>query len=293
MGKKLPVLKIRYAFAGLLLLFSNANAQSPVWMVEKDDSLMFIGGTIHILTDQDYPLPAAFEKAYRQSRRVIFETDLNKMESPEFQQYILAELSYSDGRNLQQVLREDTYLSIASFFSERGMSMSSIDNFKPGMVATLMAVVELQRLGIDGTGVDAHFNQRVDQDQKTRGQLESVEDQIAYIANIGTDNPDEMLAYNLADMEKLPELWQSMQQAWRSGNLEALDEVAASPLRDDFPEIYQALLVDRNNAWMPQIVAWSKTMEVEFVLVGALHLVGSDGLLTQLSRRGYKITQLP
>ena len=293
MEKTLPALKIRYAFAGLLLLFSNANAQSPVWMVEKNNSLMFIGGTIHILTAQDYPLPAAFEKAYRQSGRVIFETDLNKMESPEFQQYILAELSYNDGRNLKRVLREDTYLSLAGFFSERGMSMSSIDNFKPGMVATLMAVVELQRLGIAGIGVDAHFNQRVNQDQKASGQLESVEAQIAFIANMGADNPDEMLAYNLADLKQLPELWQSMQQAWRSGNLAALDKVGASPLRTDFPEVYQALLVDRNNAWMPQIVAWSKTEEVEFVLVGALHLVGSDGLLTQLSGRGYKITQLP
>ncbi len=293
MGKTQPTLKIRYAFAGLILLFSNANAQSPVWMIEKDDSLMFIGGTIHILTAQDYPLPDAFEKAYRQSQRVIFETDLNKMESPEFQQYILAELSYSDGRNLKQVLREDTYLSVSDFFSERGMSMSSIDNFKPGMVATLMTVVELQRLGIDGIGVDAHFNQRVNQDQKASGQLESVEAQVAFIANMGADNPDEMLAYNLADIKQLPELWQSMQKAWRSGNLAALDEVAASPLRNDFPEVYQALLVDRNNAWMPQIVAWSKTVEVEFVLVGVLHLVGNEGLLTQLSRRGYKITQLP
>ncbi len=293
MGKTQPTLKIRYAFAGLILLFSNANAQSPVWMIEKDDSLMFIGGTIHILTAQDYPLPEAFEKGYRQSQRVIFETDLNKMESPEFQQYILAELSYSDGRNLKQVLREDTYLSVSDFFSERGMSMSSIDNFKPGMVATLMTVVELQRLGIDGIGVDAHFNQRVNQDQKASGQLESVEAQVAFIANMGADNPDEMLAYNLADIKQLPELWQSMQKAWRSGNLAALDEVAASPLRNDFPEVYQALLVDRNNAWMPQIVAWSKTVEVEFVLVGVLHLVGNEGLLTQLSRRGYKITQLP
>ena len=286
--------KVFYTLAGLLLLLGNpANAQSPVWKVEKDGSLMFIAGTMHILSVQDYPLPASFETAYRLSRRVIFETDLTKMESPEFQQYMLTELSYSDGRNLQQVLREDTYSSVAVFFTERGMSMSSIDNFKPGMVATMMAFVELQRLGISGVGVDSHFSQRVDQDQKTRGQLESVEAQITFIANMGAENPDEMLTYNLADMKRLPELWQSMKQAWRSGNLADLDEIAASPLRTEFPEMYQKLLINRNNTWMPRIVASSKTDEVELVLVGALHLVGSDGLLAQLSRRGYKITQLP
>jgi uncharacterized protein YbaP (TraB family) len=83
-----------------------------------------------------------------------------------------------------------------------------------------------------------------------------------------------------------------MNQAWRSGDLRRLEATSAIPLRDDFPAIYQALLVDRNNAWMPQIVAMSKTAEIEFILVGALHLVGSDGLLSMLSSRGYQITQL-
>jgi hypothetical protein len=33
--------------------------------------------------------------------------------------------------------------------------------------------------------------------------------------------------------------------------------------------------------------------EVEFVLVGALHLAGKDGVLAKLGARGYRITQLP
>ena len=276
----------------LLLLILPAHAQSPVWKVEKDTNLIFIGGTMHVLTARDYPLPSAFETAYQQSKRLVFETDMAKMQSPQFQQYMLAELSYSDGRNLQQVLTADTYRSVAEFFTNRGVPMTSVENFKPGMVATMMAMVELQRLGLVGVGVDSYFNQRADREQKAKGKLETVEQQISFIAGMGAGREDEMLAYNLADLKSLPSLWQSMNQAWRSGDLRALEEIAATPLRDDFPEIYQALLVNRNNAWMPQIEAMSKTAEVEFVLVGALHLVGSDGLLAMLSSRGYRITQL-
>ena len=276
----------------LLLLVLPAHAQSPVWKVEKDVHRMFIGGSMHVLTAEDYPLPSAFETAYQQSGRIVFETDLAKMESPQFQQYMLAELSYSDGRNLQQVLREDTYRSVADFFAARGVPMASVENFRPGMVANLMAMVELQRLGLAGVGVDSYFNQRADNDLKAKGQLETVEEQIGFIASMGNGREDEMLAYNLADLESLPTLWQSMNQAWRSGDLHALEETSAAPLRDDFPEIYQALLIDRNNAWMPQIEAMAKTAEVEFVLVGALHLVGSDGLLAMLASRSYTITQL-
>ena len=65
-----------------------------------------------------------------------------------------------------------------------------------------------------------------------------------------------------------------------------------TPLLKDFPDIYQSLLVDRNNNWLPQIEAMFDSKDTEFVLVGALHLVGKDGLLQRLEAAGYKVTQL-
>ena len=84
-----------------------------------------------------------------------------------------------------------------------------------------------------------------------------------------------------------------MTLAWRSGDLEALEELAGTPLREQFPRVYQSLLVARNNAWMPQIESMAGSPEIELVLVGALHLAGEDGLLAQLARRGYLIRQMP
>ena len=55
--------------------------------------------------------------------------------------------------------------------------------------------------------------------------------------------------------------------------------------------MYKSLIADRNDAWLPKIEAMLKTREVEFVLVGALHLAGDDGLLSQLATRGYKVRQ--
>jgi len=277
----------------LLLLATPAQALSPVWMLEKNGVRVFVGGTMHILTEEDYPLPNAFETAYSQSGEIVFETDVAKMQDPAFQQYLLTEVSYQDGRKLRQLISADTYLALNSFFAERGIPMASIDNFKPGMVATLMTIVELQRLGVNGVGVDAHFNQRAASDRKALGQLETVEAQVAFIANMGAGQEDEMLSYNLLDIERLPELWQSMTQAWRRGDLAWLEQQIALPMQQDFPEVYQALLVERNNAWIPQLEAMFASPQEEFVLVGALHLVGKDGVLAKLAARGYRITQLP
>jgi len=277
----------------LLLLFFSlpVYAGTSVWTVEKDGNRLFIGGTVHLLTASDYPLPLAFEKAYNGSVKVVLETDMQKLQSPEFQAIMMRELSYSDGRNLEQVVNQDTYAALEQFFSKRGIPMAGIIGFKPGMVSIMMTMVELQRLGLAGIGVDAYYSTKSINDQKKLGQLETVETQIAFIASMGAGQVDEMLIYTLADIERLPELMNSMKDAWRRGNLAELKAVGITPFKNEFPDIYQALIVDRNNAWLPKIEAMVKSREVEFVLVGALHLAGDDGLLAQLVTRGYKVRQ--
>ncbi len=277
----------------LLLLFFSlpVYAGSSVWIVEKDANRLFIGGTVHLLTASDYPLPAAFEKAYAESVEVVLETDMQILNSPEFQAIMMRELSYSEGHNLEQVVNQDTYAALEQFFSKRGIPMAGIIGFKPGMVSIMMTMVELQRLGLAGIGVDAYYSTKSISDQKKLGQLETVETQIAFIASMGAGQADEMLIYTLADIERLPELMKSMKQAWRRGDLAQLKAVGITPFKNEFPDIYQALIVDRNNTWLPKIEAMVKTREVEFVLVGALHLAGDDGLLAQLVTRGYKVRQ--
>ena len=276
-----------------LCLVSLVSADSPVWQIEKDGKLLYLGGTIHLLTPQDYPLPAAFEIAYQRASQVVFETDIGKFKKPEFQRQLLQQLTFSDGRNLQDIITPETYAAVAEFFSARGMSMRDIDQYKPGMVSILISVIELQRMGVMAVGVDDYYSDRASREQKSIGQLEGLEQQIAFIANMGKGQEDAMLSYSLADIARLPETWRRMTLAWRSGDLEALEELAGTPLREQFPRVYQSLLVARNNAWMPQIESMAGSPEIELVLVGALHLAGEDGLLAQLTRRGYLIRQMP
>ncbi len=282
-----------YPLPFLLVLFSlQVNAESSVWKIEKNGNSVFLGGTFHILTPDDYPLPTAFGEAYNQSGQVVFETDITKLRSPEFQQYMLRKLSYVEGRNLRQAVSEGTYLAVKAFFEDRGVQFSQIVNFKPGMVAMMMTIVELQRLGLTGTGVDAYFNEKAVSDRKKLGQLETVEDQLEFIAGMGVGQEDEMLSYSVSDLKSLPRMWKAMKDAWRKGDMPKFRKIAISPLQNEFPSVYQSLIVDRNESWMPKIEAMLRTEEIEFVLVGALHLAGGDGLLTMLETRGYRIRQL-
>ena len=55
---------------------------------------------------------------------------------------------------------------------------------------------------------------------------------------------------------------------------------------------YDRLLIERNRTWLPKIEALFARPRPAFVVVGAAHLVGPDGLLQMLKAKGYKVEQL-
>ena len=60
----------------------------------------------------------------------------------------------------------------------------------------------------------------------------------------------------------------------------------------EFPRIYDLLLKNRNQRWIPQIETMFADDNTEFVLVGVLHLAGEHSVLAMLESKGYKVTQL-
>ena len=282
----------RFGSSLLLLCWLSLGSASPVWKIENNGSTMYLAGTIHFLAESDYPLPAPFEQAYRNSSVVVFETNIEAMQSPETVQKMMRRVTYTDGGNLTQDLSPETYNAVEQFFTLRGVPMTQINGFRPSMVSVMMTLVELQRMGQAGAGVDEHYSQRAVNDLKIRGQLESIDQQIDFLANLGVGQEDDLIRYTLQDLEQLPQVWLAMKNAWRSGDMILLDRIAGQPLREEFPEVYQQILIDRNNAWLPQLDRMLHNKQVELVLVGALHLAGPDGLIELLRKRGYRLKHM-
>ncbi len=284
----------RWSILISLLLFLSVpavHADAPVWKVVKGERQLFIGGTLHLLSKSDYPLPEAFEDAYRQSAIVVFESDLEKMQTPEFQQLLQSKMVYTDGRSLQTVLSTKTYRALERHMTSRGLPIAGFQKMKPGMLAITLTLVELQRKGLYGTGVDEFFNQKARSDGKRIGKLETAEKQVAFLSTLGDGREDDLITHTLRDLKRLPEIITKLKAAWRNGNRSGIKAIAITPIQKDFPKVYHNLLVQRNMDWIPRIEEMMETMEVEFILVGAAHLVGEDGILAQLAARGYTIQE--
>ncbi|GAC22008.1 TraB/GumN family protein [Paraglaciecola arctica] len=274
------------------LIFTLGLQAASVWKVSNEQHSLYIGGTIHILTPNDYPLAKEYDLAYKASDKVVFETDLQTANSPEFAQKIMYKMMYSDGTTINKVLQPETYKALAIHLSSRQIPMQALASYKPSFLAISLSFIELQSMGYTSEGVDMFFSNMATTQEKEQAWLETPNEQLAFLANMGGDDPNDIIEYTLKEIEKMPELFGKLHSAWFSGDMQGMAEVGITPFKADYPEIYQNLLVTRNNNWLPKIVDMLNDQPTEFILVGALHLSGPDSVLAKLKAKGYKIEKL-
>ncbi|MDP5136116.1 TraB/GumN family protein [Rheinheimera baltica] len=276
-------------------LFCSAalQADTSVWRVSKGAQQLYIGGTVHLLPPEQFPLPPAFNQAYDQADVLVFETDVRELETAQGMQLLMQQAMYSDGRNLMQVLSATTYKQLQQYAKVQGVDLAALNGFKPDFVLLTLMQVALQKAGMAGEGVDMHFLKQAVADNKPLLFLETVEQQLNMLLNVSANNEDAFVQQNLQQLSALETELANIIAAWRSGDRSAMAKLAMA--YTDTPEgkqFYDVLLVQRNKNWLPQLEKMFATPEVELVLVGALHLAGEQNVLQLLQQQGYNITQL-
>ncbi len=290
---------IKKLLAASLLFFAFvttpfAQAQSSVWKVSNSGNYFYLAGTIHVLSPQDHPLPNEFYQAYKDADKLIFETDMSASKSSAYQQKFLSAMQGSNDDTLVKALNTATYERLKHYLNQRNIQITHFSKYYPWALSVTLSLIEYHRLGMVGEyGVEEHFYKKALLDKKPLGQLETVDQQIASIQSMGNIEANLMINYTLDDLAQLPEYIKVMKLNWRSGDLEALtNSPVVKKMREDFPELYNTLVVKRNNNWLPTLKALNHNNLTEFVMVGTLHLNAPDGLINQLKLAGFKVEPL-
>ncbi|WP_111639660.1 TraB/GumN family protein [Marinomonas shanghaiensis] len=265
---------------------------ASVWKITSDTNTLYIGGTIHLLTPQDYPLPSAYEKAYQAADKIVFETNMETISTPTFKQQMKKELSYSDGTTIDKIISPETYQTLKIYLNARQIPFTAVQNLKPSALAISLSMIELKHLGFTSEGVDQFYAQKAKQDNKPSGWLEEPDTQVAILSEVNAQDSNDVINYALSDIKDMPNNMEKLRQSWRNGDMEAMAEIELKDFQKDYPEVYQTLLVKRNNLWLPQIERMLENKGTEFVMVGAMHLAGPDSLLEKLKASGYQVTKL-
>jgi uncharacterized protein YbaP (TraB family) len=150
----------------------------------------------------------------------------------------------------------------------------------------------MSRIGADPQkGIDNFFKEKAMQDGKATGSLETVDQQISLLASIDASVGSEQILESIEELKQIEVMLGELLAVWRKGDEAKMEELYIKDLKL-YPKLYQTLIVDRNNKWVRNIEEYLNGSGNTMVVLGAAHLVGADGLVNLLRKRGYKVVKL-
>jgi uncharacterized protein len=282
-------------WASINTAYAQAEAQQKkdfLWSVKSDKGTVYLLGSLHLLKADSYPLDKNIEAAYKACQRVVFEADIDGANDPGFQARMLGLGLYPEGQTLAQNISKETYALLEKRLTEVGLTIDQVSRFKPWMCALTVAALKLKRLGFDPEyGIDKYFFTRAKKDGKERLFLETLDYQIALFADLGSVEAEALLRQTLKDLEVVETMFADIVSAWERGDAPRFESDMTISFKD-YPQIYDRIIAQRSKAWsgiIEQLLAKGGT---SLVVVGAAHLVGPDGLVQLLKKKGYAIEQV-
>lgn len=271
--------------------YSDVQATPAIWHLSDADSDIYLFGTFHLLppslnweTDELRAKLASADALY-------LEADVQGPEAQARLQALVVQLGLNpQGVTLSSMLDAEAIALLASVAPSVGASPQMFEPMRPWLAQIILSVSQMQTLGLDPeAGAETSLLAAVAGSGIEIGYFETTEQQIRAIADL----PDEVqirgFAEGLREMERTPAMLDEMVRAWASGDVETIDRIVNEDMREQTPEMYEALIVRRNRNWVPQILTLLDGEGTVFIAVGAAHMTGENGVVELLRESGITV----
>jgi uncharacterized protein YbaP (TraB family) len=287
----------KLAAGGILVILAPltcADAGHPLslWEVSGARNSVYLLGSIHLLREEDHPLPSAIYEAYDDADTLIMELDMDDIDPIEGQ-VLSNELGLiHDGRELRDLLGEAYYAEAEELADKAQIPLGLMANAEPWFAAMNVEIMLLMRMGFNtALGIESHLTELAAGDGKEILGFETLRQQLEFLDNLSPDAQRDMLLQALAEGADMNDLMDGMIDAWRRGDVTFMEDNLLADM-EDYPELNQVIVIDRNVNWTNRIEDLLDDQQDYLIVVGTLHLVGEQGVPELLEARGHEVTQL-
>jgi uncharacterized protein YbaP (TraB family) len=277
-----------------------AKSKCCVWRVTNAKAPFYLVGSVHTLSEDDYPLPAPYEIALKEAKRFLFEFD--PTQQAEFEKKLNAAAKYPPGQDIRSKIHPELLAWLRQNIltingDPRRGKKSRVEGFDPGLgykpwwIAQHLVDKSAYSNVTAVPGLDDYFLLRVQKMGREIGGLESVDEHVAVLGGLSDRDGEILLRDALAPHDNGEAEFNRMRKAWRKGNTAAL-WAGDGRLRKKAPRIAARFVDERNRKWVPRIEAELERGKPTAIVAGALHFSGPSSIVKLLKKRGYKIEQL-
>jgi uncharacterized protein YbaP (TraB family) len=296
---------MRNSFPALLLtvflaLAWVAGAAGPGWAEElflwrvtsPAGAKAYLAGSIHLANPGLYPLPEPFVRAFDEAGSLVVEIDTESLPLKVMSDFI-AERGLADpGRTLENYLSPATL----GLLAESGLNKPSYARYRPWLAALAIQLSALEENGFSARyGLDKHFLDKAAGRRLPVVELETFAEQMNLLAGLSPPEADLFLQVTLREAADLPATMADFWAAWSRGDTGGFAELLFKDFKrhPELSGLLDRIITRRNHIMLERLEPILTTSKhPPFVVVGAGHLVGREGLLALLDARHYLLEQL-
>ncbi len=294
---KQKIFSLAYSFALLILLLAQgavgaSQDKAFFWEVSGEGEALYLLGSIHFANTGFYPLNARIESAFAESDNLVVEVDISSADMGGIG-LMIKQGSYPPGETIKDHLSPHTYQQLSRYLASQQLSLELLSQYKPGMLILTLTSMKLMQMGLSpDQGVDLHLLNRA-RGNKNILELETLEEQLKLLLDLG--DGEAYLQQSLAEFDQYPQMVKVLIEAWQRGDTRQLQELLIDkPLRD-YPEtrpVFERMFTQRNLRMADKIKGFLSQQKHYFVVVGAGHLIGEQGIIALLQNAGYRVRRL-
>lgn len=274
----------RSLLALLLFVSTSINAEPLYWQAEKGAVTYLILGSVHVGDDTMFPLPSTINDRLQTSDGLIIEADVRKTQG-----VVYPEITIQS----KDVLSKEQQTRLKQIASQLSMNPEQLLNTAPWAAAIGIQMKQIESFGYrTDDGVDLRLIYKATTKNVPVLSLESIQFQIDLLTG-QAEGGKEFLLSVLDEFEDGEMATHCLINSWKAGDLNKLNEFAT--LTEMSPEFENAFIYQRNKDWVNKLAepSWLPNPKGSYVMVvGTLHLVGEQNVLSLLKDKGFKVTQL-
>jgi len=294
MRKKFFTLMLIGLFPLLMLYSQKSTGKSFLWEIQSEKGNSYLLGSVHLLKKEHYPLKKVIEDSFAQSDVLVLEIDLSGGNLIKAGLYMLEKGKYPEGETLKDNIPEKTYQLLKDKAETMEMNLEWLNKWKPWMTAFHILERKLMNMGYSPMdGIDMYFLNKSQGKKEIQG-LETVEFQVGLFENFSKEESEKFLLSTIMEADQLEKEMDKMITAWSTGDVEIMEKATTETIQE-YPELeafYKKLNDDRNVRMVEKIISMLKTDKKYFIVVGAIHMVGKNGIVQLLKNKGYNVNQL-
>lgn len=284
--------QMRRAAAGLVSVLAlgfagSALAEPALWAIKDKDSTIYLFGTVHVLKPDTKWRSAKIDQALTSSGDLTLE--IIGADDPAVMQPLVLKYGLDPSNPLSSKISPEKFKHATEVAQGGGVPPQALNMMRPWLAAVSLSMIPVIKAGYDPkSGVEVILAGETKAAGKAQKAFETPEQQIRFFADLPAKSEADFLSATLDDVDEGVAKIDKMVTAWAAGDLASLESEFVSEMKADYPELYDLLIVKRNEDWAQQLKTKLAGSGVSFVAVGSGHLVGPDSVQAQLAKLGIK-----